>query len=241
MAAALMRVLLTRPREDSERLAAILCQMGHGAIVSPLMEIRFVAGEPLDLTGVQAILASSANGIRALALRTSLRDIPVYAIGPQSAAEARVLGFTSVKDAQRDSVTLAEAVVRWTNPDSGILLHSTGNIHMPNLSVALSTQRFRVRTEILYEAIEMFIFTEEAGALLRVQAIDAVMLFSPRSAKLFSTAVERADLQDSMTSLRAICISAATAEPLPSLGLQAVAVAVSPNQDSMVALLETCT
>ncbi len=98
-----------------------------------------------------------------------------------------------------------------------------------------------MRTEILYEGIETLILTEEARTLLRSHAIDAVMLFSPRSAKLFAAAVERADLREAANHVRAVCISRAAAESLSSLGLHSIAIASSPNQDSMLGLLEPST
>jgi uroporphyrinogen-III synthase len=241
VAAALMRVLLTRPHADGEALAAMLRRRGHAVVVSPVMEIRFVEGAQLELAGVQAILATSANGIRALARRTSRRDAPVFAVGPQTAAEARALGFASVKDAQGDSIALAKAVKKWAVANAGILLHPTAKDHTPHLATVLSEEGFHVRTEPLYETIEMPRLTQEAVAQLHAQETDAVMLFSPRSAKLFSTAVGRADLREAMPSLRAICISSAAAEPVSPLGLKEIAIAISPNQDSMIALLETST
>lgn len=234
-----MHVLLTRPCADSQTLAEILRQRGHEVVVSPLMEIRFISGEPLDLTGMQAILATSANGIRALASRTSSREIPVFAVGPQTAGQARALGFASVKDAQGDSVTLAQAVTTWASPESGFLLHPTANDHTPHLAAILSEQGFGVRTEPLYETIETPGLTDEAVAQLRAATIDAVMLFSARSARLFAAAVERADIRNAMKHLRALCISRAAAESVSSLGIHSIAIAASPNQDSMIALLET--
>jgi uroporphyrinogen-III synthase len=234
-----MRVLLTRPRAQSERLATILRRRGHEAIFSPLMEIRFVEGAAaIDLAGVHAILATSANGIRALSERTPQRDIPVFAVGPQTAAAAKALGFGSVKDAQGGSLNLAKAVGMWATPDSGTLVHPTGSDYPPQLARALAKKGFRVRTEVVYETIVTPILTEEAVAQLQAQGLGAVMLFSPRSARLFVTAVETAGLEDSVKGLRAVCISSATAEALGALELHSVAIASSPNQDSLIALLE---
>ena len=45
------------------------------------------------LDGVQAILATSANGVRALARRTPRRDLPLFAVGPQTAARGAEAGI----------------------------------------------------------------------------------------------------------------------------------------------------
>ena len=65
-----MRVLVTRPAEDAEETAAELVARGHEPVIAPLVDIRFVEGPPLELDSVQAVLATSRNGVRALSLRT---------------------------------------------------------------------------------------------------------------------------------------------------------------------------
>lgn len=233
-----MRVLLTRPQYDSERVATTLCKRGHEVIVSPLMAVDFVGTGALEMGGVQAIVATSANGIRALAGRTTRRNLPVFAVGPQTAAGARAAGFAAVKNAQGDSATLAGAVSESIKPEDGVLLHPAGAHHGAALASILSAQGFQVRTEIVYAARDLPSLSAEAIARLRARTVDAAMLFSPRSAQLFAAAVERANLQAEMSSLRAVCIGHAAAAALSSLPLLAAATAQAPNQDSMIALLE---
>ena len=99
--------------------------MGHDAIIAPLLEIRFHNRPPVSLDGVQAILATSANGVRALARRTSDRSLLVFCVGPQTAEAAKALGFAHVKNADGDAKALAAAVTQWASPDAGVLLLTT--------------------------------------------------------------------------------------------------------------------
>jgi uroporphyrinogen-III synthase len=62
-----MRLLITRPSEDADAFAELLRARGHVAVVAPTMEVRLHEGPAVPLTNVQAVLATSANGIRALA------------------------------------------------------------------------------------------------------------------------------------------------------------------------------
>src|SRR4029077_17748920 len=87
-----VRLLITRPRADAEAFAQILRRRGHVAIVAPLMEVVPHDGPPLALDSVQAVLATSANGVRALAARAARRDVPLYAVGPQTAEAAEQEG-----------------------------------------------------------------------------------------------------------------------------------------------------
>src|SRR5690349_18217460 len=102
-----MRVLVTRPLDDSIETATRLAAQGHESVITPLLSVRFLEGEALSLDGVQAVLATSANGIRALVRRTARRDVPVFAVGRQSAEEARVAGFSDVRNAEGGSAALA--------------------------------------------------------------------------------------------------------------------------------------
>ncbi len=71
-----MRALITRPRVESQALAALLAERGIDTVIEPLIEIvQDVAALP-DLDGVQAILCTSATGVRALARASAEDSVP---------------------------------------------------------------------------------------------------------------------------------------------------------------------
>src|SRR5579884_1886528 len=91
-----VRLLVTRPRDDAEPLAEKLRLSGHEPVLAPLLELRFRQAGPISLHGIQAILATSANGVRGIAAALRERNLPIYVVGPQSAEAARREGFASV-------------------------------------------------------------------------------------------------------------------------------------------------
>ena len=232
-----MRLLVTRPREDAERFASLLRARGHEAVVAPVMEVRNSDGPPPALEGVQGVLATSANGLRAFAARTAHRDVTVYAVGPQTAEAARMAGFPSVVDAEGDATTLAETVAKEADPAKGLLLHAAGAETAGRLRQALQARGFRVETIVLYEALPVAKLPDSADENLRNGTLDAVLLFSPRSAKIFATLASEAGLAEQCARLVAYCISAATAEALAPLTFAQVAVAGAPNQDAILDLI----
>lgn len=227
-----MRVLITRPREDGEAIAARLTALGHQPLTAPLLEPRLFSGPPLDLSGIAAILATSANGVRALAGRTARRDIAILAVGPQTTQEARDAGFTHVENADGDARALAAAVPRWIAADAGALLHVCGEESAGNLAADLSARGYDVRRATLY-AVDVVPLTPQACAAVRHGAVEAVLLFSPRSARIFVE--QAADLP--LERLTAFCISPATAAMLPPERFAAIRVAAAPNQEALLALL----
>jgi uroporphyrinogen-III synthase len=233
-----MRLLVTRPENDARAFAQLLSRHGHEAILAPLMEIRSHPGPEIAFTGVQAVLATSANGIRALAARTSRRDIAVYAVGPQTTEAAETAGFAPVHNAEGNSQALVEFVARHANPQSGALLHAAGEETAGAVRESLIARRFQVETQVLYGAHPATTLPPEAARALSESAADGVMLFSPKSAGIFASLVASAGLAPRCASITAYCISAATAAALAPLTFQRLAIAASPNQDAMLALLK---
>ena len=114
-----MRALVTRPREESENLAAALAARGVEALVEPLIEIHCRAPGGMDLARVQAVLCTSANGVRALARATGERGIPLLAVGDATAARARAEGFRRVESAGGDVGDLAHLATARLRPRQG--------------------------------------------------------------------------------------------------------------------------
>lgn len=230
-----MRVLLTRPRADSEPLAAALRDRGIDSLIAPLLEIVYIDGPALDLGGVQALLATSANGVRAFARRSAERDLPVYAVGDATAREATESGFTTVRSAAGDVETLAERAIGETNPEDGAMLHPAGTRVAGDLAGRLEAAGFIYRREVLYHAEAAAGLDAATRNALRQGDLDGVMLFSPRTARTFVQLMRDADLEASAGGLTAWCLSAAVAAAATRLPWQDVVTAPRPDQDALLA------
>jgi uroporphyrinogen-III synthase len=229
-----MRVLVTRPLEDARETEAYLKLRGHEAVVAPLLTVNFHTGPKIDLTGIQAILATSANGVRALSRRTERRDLPLFAVGPQTAQEARDAGFGDVKSADGDSAALARAVPNWASAANGPLLHASGADGEGKLAKTLAGAGFKVRTEFLYDVGPVSALPAMVRKDLEEKKIDAVLLFSPRSARIFAECVLGAGLGAAVGELTAVCISSAAAAALDPLKLRDIRIAERPNQTALL-------
>lgn len=226
-----MKILVTRPLADGQEIAARLAEQGHQALLAPLLEPRFFDGPEPALDDVQAILATSANGVRALGSRTGRRDVPVFAVGPQTAAEAVNAGFTDVRSADGDAVALAEAAGHWAQPGA-VLLHVCGTDAPGTLADTLGRRGFAVRRAALYGMAAATELPPQTRAALVEHELGAVMFFSPKSARLFLELARGLPI----SGLTALCISPATAQMLPAGAFAAVRIADRPNQAAMLAL-----
>jgi uroporphyrinogen-III synthase len=229
-----MRVLITRPEEDAGRIAALLKERGHESVIASLLAVRFHDGPEISLAGVQAVLATSANGVRALARRTKQRDVPVFAVGPQTEEEARALSFRNVRNASGDSRTLAAATMQWASPEKGALLHVKGAEADGTLATLLKAQGFDVQTGVLYDVAAATALPNDIGAMFARHEIDAALFFSARSAQVFRDCAQGLDLSPVI----AACISESTAAALPPLSFREVRIASAPNQIALLTCLD---
>jgi len=232
-----MRVLVTRAVEDASDIAAELVARGHEPLIAPLLDIQYRGGPPLDLSAVQAVLATSKNGVRALALRTTRRDLPILAVGPQTAAAARALGFANVRHANGDAVALANAVPDWATPDKGLLFYAAGAERSSDLADRLTMKGYTVRTHALYEAVEITVLPAGVRGALEHGLLDAVLVFSPRSARILVDRLSGDGLAQACRTIDAYAISAAAAEPLKVLPFRSIHWASQPSRESLLALL----
>jgi len=229
-----MRLLITRPEEDAEPLATALAARGIASLIEPLLTVADVEGPAPDLAGVQALLVTSANGVRAFARKSDARDLPLFAVGDASAAAARQLGFTSVKSAAGDVATLARLVTAELNPRKGALLHVAGSKVAGDLAGELSRAGFTCRRQVLYEARPARSFGAATRAALDAGAVDGVLLFSPRTASTFARLITDAGIAGACRRLNAYCLSRAVADAVSGLAWRDVVVARAPTQESLL-------
>ena len=229
-----MRVMITRPEVDGAPLAAALQARGALSVMVPLMTIEHRPGPPLDLSFVQALLVTSANGVRAFAARNPQRDLIVCAVGQATAWAARDAGFVRIATAAGDVDTLAEMVRRALDPAAGALLHVAGSTVAGDLAAVLREAGFSCRREVVYEARRVDRLPEPAAAQLRERAVDGVVLYSPRTARIFVELASSSGLASHCSALTAWCLSVAVAKQARAVPWRRVVIAARPDGAAMV-------
>ena len=235
-----MRVLLTRPRQDAETLAALIAALGHSTLIEPLIDIQFIAGPELDLSHTDALVLTSANGARAAAQRTSNRAIPIFAVGSATATQATQAGFQCVSQSDGHGVEALTSHIRSIlDPKASALLHLTGSAVAGDLAGALKAQGFQVRSQKIYEATPAKRLSPALSDALNAGQIDAAMFFSPRTAAIFIALVSQSGLGPACASVTALALSTSVAKSLDTLIFRKVLVAQSATAQAMLKLLET--
>ena len=228
--------LLTRPRPDSENLAALLRARGVDSLIDPVINIMPLEGASLPpLEAVQALLLTSANGVRALAAllapEDKAHDKPLLAVGTATAEAARAAGFRNIESAGGDVEALAALAIERLDPAGGPLLHIAGTRVAGDLAAKLGAHGFEVRRECLYRAEANKSLSTETREALAASRIDMVLFFSPRSARGFVKLIRAVD---SLTQITAICLSPAVAEEIAGLTWRRIRTAPVPEQAALL-------
>lgn len=230
-----MRILVTRPEEEAHEFARRLAALGHETFVEPLLTVRYLPPHPpLNLGDVQALLVTSTNGVRAFARTSTVRGIPVFAVGAATAEAARAEGFGAVSSADGDAEDLVRLVMARLNPAAGVLLHVRGEEVARDLAKTLGACGFAVRPAVLYRAQAAASLSPELARELEAGAIDVATFFSPRSAATFVNLIERARLSRLTERIAAVALSEAVAASLRPLRWRRLLVASEPNQESLI-------
>jgi uroporphyrinogen-III synthase len=232
------QALVTRPSDESESVAAALAARGVEAVIEPLMEIHFRAPEGLDLAGVQAVLCTSANGVRALARATGERGMPLLAVGDATASCARSAGFTAVESAAGDRDDLVRLATARLRPQRGPLLHVAGNVLAGDLAGTLRNRGFTVERNVLYEARPAAALSSKAVMKLRRGAIDFALFFSPRTGEIFVRLARVAGVAESCGTITALSISRAADAALANLVWLDRRAAERPTRQALLDMLD---
>jgi len=230
-----MRVLVLRPIEAAVRTQEFLALLGHEVIAAPLL-IYARTKTPRPSGAFDAMLATSAQAFAEFAGDESLRSLPLYVVGARTAQAAIEAGFREPAIIEADAKDLAQAIAQRLSPPAN-LLYLAGRDRKPDLEKSLSAAGFSIAPWIVYEAHPAPALPEEIAQALRAGDVDAALHYSKRSAEIFCTLIEQANLAGPARRLRHVAISTDCAQGLTGLGAEDMCVAASPDESAMAALL----
>jgi uroporphyrinogen-III synthase len=233
-----MHVLITRPEPDAAELAARLEALGHKVSIEPLLQTETMPIKAEQFAGAQAIIATSRNGLRALAASGALPralELPIFTVGPDTAELGRTLGFRRViagTGAARDLVPLILANV---DRAKGALVHVAGETIAFDLAAALAAHGIEVRKVTAYRAEAARSLSPQTAQMIAEGTIDAVILMSPRTASIFAQLVGAAGIAGHARRLACLCLSQGVAQELRGLAPARIEIAAEPNAAGMLA------
>jgi uroporphyrinogen-III synthase len=234
-----MRALITRPAEDAKSLQAELRRRGIAVVHEPMLSIERMTDVSIDTAGVQGLLFTSSNGVRAFARLSDQRELPAFAVGDATARACRDAGFSNVHSASGDVDALANYVIHHCQPLDGRLVQIAGTITAGDLAGALRAAGFVIERIPIYEATTAKAFSPGTQTALKSGRIDAVLFFSPRTASTFVSLAQSVGLENACRNINAYCLSPAVAKRAAALPWKRVTIAAETNQAALIESLDS--
>ncbi|MFT3810423.1 MAG: uroporphyrinogen-III synthase [Micropepsaceae bacterium] len=172
-------VLVTRPAHQAASLMTALALRGYTAVAAPVLEMH-----PTDVAipkgDFDALAFTSANGAAAFAARDPRRDIPVFAVGPATAAAARKAHFEWIMAGDQGAEALAGIIAGRLAAGSRVL-HPAGRDVAVDLGAALAQSGIAVDRVTLYAMDKAAALSDDA--LRAIERGCIALLYSRRSAE----------------------------------------------------------
>jgi len=240
-----MAVLVTRPHPENEATAAALRVRGFEALLAPVLRFEPLAFRDEDETTYDALIVTSANALRAIegqSAQARLLQLPLFAVGDQTAEAARRSGFNKVISAGGDAAALRDIVLASAKArklkKGAALLYLAGADLARDLERELGGHGFTVVTATTYRMVAISRLPEQVGEAFTANRVQAVLHYSLRSARAFLEAVRADGFEISALAVLQCCISANVAACLREAGATRVQVAASPDENALLAALE---
>lgn len=228
-------ILITRPVEDATGLVDALRAEGFDALVEPMLRIEPVSDVVVDLTDCRAILFTSANGVRAFARISSVRNLPVVTVGASSAQAATEAGFEDIEASGGDVEALIETVRARFPVQGGALFHAAGSVTAGDLKGDLESLGYTVKRVALYRSVKTQAFSDACRSALDTGRIAAVTFFSPRTAESFVTVLQGEGRAPCARTVSAVCLSDAVAQAAARIEWLGIKRAATPDTPALIA------
>ena len=236
-----MTILVTRPQPDNEATGASLRARGFDVLLAPMLHFEPMALLEDEDADYAAIIVTSANALRAIEPQLPGHrwlKLPLFTVGDRTAAAARRAGFSKIISAAGDSQDLRELILAKARGKKrefgrGPLLYLAGADLSRDLAGELGEHGLTVVTRTTYRMVASSDLPPEALEAIAANQVQAVLHYSARSARVFVDAVRAAGVEISALAVPQCCISANVATVLREAGASRVALASSPDENSL--------
>ncbi len=223
------KVWITRTEPGAARTGEKVGALGFEPIVAPLLTIH-PTGAALNLQPSEAMALTSSQAVAMLGPDVP-RDALVFAVGDATAKAARAAGFSRVISADGDVNALSEAILR-ARPLA--VLHPTAERTAGDLTGVLGREGLQARRVVVYRTEPVRTVPEAATAAWTAGDLAAILVHSPRAARIAAALTRRAGLASQ--GVLALGLSPACAQPLARRGFT-VRAAITPTEAALMALL----
>ncbi len=227
--------LVTRPIAEAEKTGAKLERLGFRATYAPMLRVEPVSFEIPEET--RSLIVTSRNGARFGLANIGNKSRPIFAVGEQTAAEARALGFNNITVGPGTARKLVPLLLECGVSQKREYAHLCGSVVSYNIASVLRDAGIDAESTVTYQTLPNRVFSPSVQEEIEMGEIENVLFYSPRTATIFEEAISENNKHDWLPKLNAYCLSNRIADNL--LGpWKTISAAVLPTEKALLSLLK---
>lgn len=196
-------ILVTRPQTEAGATAEKITALGHKAVISSVLRVE---AESFEIPAEdRSIIVTSRNGVRLGLPNIEDKDRPIFAVGEQTANEAKKLGFTNVTVGPGTAKKLVSQLA--DTDKSQKYTHLCGRDLAFDVADALTGRGFDAESAVTYQTVSNQRLEKDVEDALNEGAIDVALFYSPRTATIFEETVAAYGRSDWLANMDAYCLS----------------------------------
>lgn len=208
-------VLITRPSEQGQALAAFFKAQGFSPFIEPLFTVEKVAIPKIE-RAFSSVIVTSINACEALENIGFDPRTKIFTIGKKAEEELRHFGFINVLRSPEFS---AESLAKIIENEEGDILYLRGE----TISFDFAKKFKNVSEIIAYKIHALENFSEEFIKFTKKNPCDEVLIFSRNSAEIFFNLAIKHNLLEYFSSSQIFCLSEKIQKRISELGFKKVA------------------
>ena len=202
-----MHIIITRPKEDAINLIEKLKQIGHSVTHLPLIKIKKLETEKINLENYKAIIFTSSNAVKFMRVEKFSLKINCFCVGSATEITAKQAGFINTYSSEGTVDSLIELIIRIQDNKSGKLLYLSSEFISKDLDKDLINQGFLVDRISNYTSFPIEQIDEATLSFLKKNPPDVFFIYSTKSAKNLFNLLNKYSLLNLVTKSNLMCIS----------------------------------
>ena len=209
-----MHILLTRPLEDCSEMIMKFQFLGHKVSHLPLLSIKKIVHEKIDLSKFKGIVFTSSNAVRFLNQDRLDKNIKCFCVGNATEKEARGHGFLNTFAAEGNVLNLKELILQNYEIKNKPLLYISGEIISFDLDQQLLNEGYNIKRIINYRVSHNQNFNENFIKELKINIPDIIYVYSQNSASSLLNFIKIHQMENKWMDTNLMCIGEKTSSIL---------------------------
>lgn len=188
-------ILLTRPLEDSLRLAKEFEEKNISVFIEPMLKIELLDPPAVAVGTYGAVALTSRHAVPALSkLFRGEPSLPIYCVGGKTALRVREAGFQNVIEGGGSGLLMKELIRKTLKTHLSKILYLRGEIVKGKWSRDLQEEGYLIDEMIVYKAHAATTLSPELVDLLKKNQITEIPFYSDRTREIFFSLVRQAGI-----------------------------------------------